>query len=140
MSKKEFSLSDLDATKAGEKPFEFEFLDSDGEGTGIYFSVLGSETEAVTKEIAALVNERRKKEAARNMNNNSFRGKSNVEFEPLESDVEFGQRLAAVRLVGWRGIKEEFTKEGALLLCQTNRRAAAQITQNSDNAANFMKL
>lgn len=139
MAKKEFSLSDLDATKAGEKPFEFEFLDPEGEGTGIFFSVLGSESETVTKEVARLVNERRKKEATRNMNN-GFRGKSNVEFESLESDVEFGQRLSAVRLVGWRGIKEEFTREGALLLCQTNRRAAAQITQQSDKPANFMKL
>lgn len=137
--KKSFSLSDLDATKASESAYEFQYLLPGGEGTGIYFSVLGSETETVTKEVARLVNERRKKEAIRNMNQN-FRNKNNAEFEPLESDIEFGQRLAAIRLVGWRGIQEEFNAENALKLCQSNRDIAAQITQNSDNLANFMKL
>ena len=139
MSKKKVSLAQLDAAKLGDTPFEFEYLAPDGAGTGIFFEVLGSETETVTSVVSELVNERRKKEAVRKMNE-SFRNKKNAEFEPLESDVEFGQRLAAVRLVGWRGIEEAYSAEGALKLCKSNRDVAAQITQNSDDTGNFLKL
>lgn len=138
---KAFSLDQLDSTKAASQAFEFEYISSaTGEETGIFLSVLGGESEAVTKEVAKLVNERRRKQAAREVQQKIGVGAKPVEFETLESDVEFGQRLAAVRLVGWRGISEPWTPENALRLCRSNRDIAAQITQQSDATANFIKL
>jgi hypothetical protein len=137
---KAFSLDDLDATKHGAQAFEFPYLNADGEETGIFLSVLGSESEAVQKEVAALINDRRRKQAAREAVQRIGTAKKQVEYDTLESDVEFGQRLAAVRLVGWRGISDPFTPENALRLCRSNRDIAAQITQASDAAGNFIKL
>ena len=135
---KSFSLADLDAAQAGSKAFEFEYL-NEGTPTGIFFSVLGGQSEVVTAEVAKLVNERRHKQAIREAAKRT-NGKKSTEFETMESDVEFGQRLAAVRLVGWRGITEAFSAAGALHLCQSNRDIAVQIVEQSDNVGNFIKL
>lgn len=142
MEKKEIggvSLSSLNAVKASDAPFEFEYITPDGEPSGVFLSVLGGQSDAVTKTAAKMINEQRKKKAAREASAR-FNTKSNVQFDTLESDVEFSQRLAAARLVGWRGINDPFTPENALLLCQTNRLIAAQIMEQSENLANFMKL
>lgn len=136
---KTFSLSDLDATKASESAFEFEYVNPAGDPTGIFFQVLGSQSETVTAEVSKLVNDRRRKEAVREVQRKMGTGKKDVGFETMESDIEFGQRLAAIRLVGWRGISDTWSFENALRLCQTNRHIAAQITEQSEEMANFMK-
>lgn len=136
--KQQFSLDDLDATKASAEAFSFEYINPAGDATGITFKVLGSQSAKVTDEVNKLVNERRRKEAAREIKRKVGVGAKTVEFELLEDDITFGQRLAAVRLVGWTGIKEPFSPDGALKLCQTNRHIAAQITEQSDEMANFM--
>lgn len=143
MEKKEMvagvSLSSLDATKASDTPFEFEYITPDGDNSGVFLSILGGQSEAVTKTAAKMINEHRRKKAVREMNAR-YNSKKNVEFETLESDVEFSQRLAAVRIVGWRGITDPWSPENALRLCQTNRVIAAQVMEQSENLANFMKL
>lgn len=136
--KASFSLDDLDATKASAEAFEFEYINPAGDSTGVFLKVLGSQSETVTKEVNKLVNERRRKEAAREIARKVGVGQKAVEFETMENDVEFGQRLAAVRLVGWRGISDAWSPENALKLCRTNRHVAAQVTAQSDEMANFM--
>jgi len=133
------SLSSLNAVKASDTPFEFEYITPDGDNSGVFLSILGGQSEVVTKTAAKMINEHRRKKAAREMNSR-FNSKNNVDFDTLESDVEFGQRLAAIRIVGWRGITDPFTPENALLLCQTNKLIAAQVMEQSENLANFMRL
>ena len=130
---KGLSLTDLDATLASASAFEFEY-EVNGSPTGVFFSVLGSQAEEVVRELSQLVNTRRRKEAARSM-----KGK-NAEIETFESDLESGARLAAIRLVGWRGIVEPFSRENALILCQSNPDIAARIIEQSDMMGNFIKL
>jgi hypothetical protein len=130
------SLDDLDARKAGEKPFTFEYIKADGSRSGLTFSVLGTHCETVTNEINRLVNDRRREEAAAAAEAAASRQPEG--FTPVESDIAFGQRLAAVRLVGWEGIKEKFTPALGLRLCQSNPDIAAQITAQSNKLANFM--
>lgn len=139
MDKVEFSLDDLDAVKASAEAFEFEYLNTAGDGTGIFLKVLGGQSEVVTREVAKLVNERRRKEAMREVSRKVGVGRKEVEFEPMESDILFGQRLAAVRLVGWRGIKESWSPENALKLCMINQQVAAQVTEQSNAMENFTK-
>jgi len=139
MENKVVSLAQLDATTASAEAFESEYINPAGDSTGIFFKVLGSQCESVTAEVNKLVNERRRKEAAREVQRKIGVGKKTIEFETIESDVEFGQRLAAQRLVGWRGISDPWTPENALKLCQTNRHIAAQITEQSEEMSNFMK-
>lgn len=134
---KTLSLADLNARAASEKAFEFEYL-IEGEGTGFFVSVLGRSSDTISKALNAEMNARRRKLAIAEARNARARPGS-AEFEPIEGDIEFGQRMAALRMVGWRGVPEPFTPEAALQLCQDNPDLAAQVVEASDNLANFMK-
>lgn len=133
-----FSLDDLDAVKASEVPFEFEYIKTNGDASGVFLSVLGSHSDAVRSVAADLINARRAKQAAREMQKQR-KGAMAPEFDAVEGDIEFGQRLAAVRLVGWRNISNPYTTENAARLCRINPEVSAQIMEQSDNLANFMK-
>ncbi|MDP3855337.1 hypothetical protein [Phenylobacterium sp.] len=131
------SLADLDARKASEGAFEFEYLQPDGETSGVFFSVLGGQSKIVQDEANRLINERRRKEAVQAAQAKTSRNTET--YTSVENDVEFGQRLAAVRVVGWRGIKETFSPELALALCRSNQDIASQVLERSNDMANFMK-
>ena len=133
-----FSIDDLDATKASEVPFEFEYIKPNGDPSGVFLSVLGGHSDRVRSMAADLINARRAKQAAREANARTVR-LNKAEFDTVESDIEFGQRLAAVRLVDWRGIRDTFSPENASRLCKVNPEIAAQVMEQSDNLANFMK-
>lgn len=152
-----FSLDDLDAAQKSSEAFEFEYQNANGEPSGVFLSVVGSQAEKVTLAVAKLVNERRRKDAAREVQRRLQPNSKAIQFETMESDVEFGQRLAAVRLVGWRGpgqvdglsedqrsrfhgITDPWTEDNALRLCRTNRDVAAQVTLQSDAMGNFTKV
>lgn len=134
---KPVSLDDLDAAKASDTPFEFEYINPAGKPTGIFLSVLGGESEKVKTEVARLQNDRRRQQAAREVRAKVGVGAKKVEFDTFESDVDYGRRLAAIRIVGWRGITEPCTPDNALRLCQSNANIAAQVTQQSEAMENF---
>lgn len=133
-------LEDLNATKASSTPFEFEYVDHQGNPTGIFFTVLGGESEEVKAETCRLQNERRQRAAARAVSQKIGVGAKKSEFDRYEDDVEYGRRIAASRLVGWRGIDDEFSPENALRLCKNNDHIAATITAQSEAMENFIKL
>lgn len=137
MTKPALSLADLNARAASEKAFEFEFI-IDGEGTNVFISVLGQHCESIAAQLNAEINARRRKQAVAAVRNAKSRAEA-VEFDPIEDDIAFGQRLAAIRIVGWRGIAEDFTPERALILCQSNPVLAEQVLEASNDLANFMK-
>jgi hypothetical protein len=125
-----FSIDDLDAVKACGNPFEFEYKFGNGKGSGVFISVLGDESETVAVETAAIMAaERARKEAA------EAQGKE-YQFDA----VKLGKQMAAIRIQGWRGIKEEFTPENALKLCMSNTAIADQVMQHSKNLGNFIRL
>lgn len=129
------SLADLDAVSASDTPFEFEYILPDGTGSGVFLQVLGSQSEKVTTEVNKLVNARRKQQAQAE----AVKGRSpaGADFVPIESDLEFGHKLTAVRLFGWRGIGDTFTPENALRLVSRNSAIAEQITAASNDIGNF---
>lgn len=131
------SLDALNARKASEEAHEFEYTLADGSRTGIFLSVLGGHAQAVVSKTNELINDRRRKEAARDAQAQIDRSVDT--FTPFENEVEFTQRLAAVRLVNWRGIDEECTPDLALKLCQINPDITAQILSRSNNLGNYMK-
>ena len=65
MSKTGVSLASLNSVQASETPFEFERLDEDGSPSGIFFSVLGSNSKTVRAARNALVDESNRKAAIR---------------------------------------------------------------------------
>ena len=136
----EISLDDLDLVSQSSQAHEFRYIKADGTKTEIFFSVLGGNADVVRAEAEELIDARRKKAAYREwQKSKSGRNNSEPEFDKTADDVAFGQRLAAVRLVGWRGIKEPFSVEGAVRLCKMNPHVAAQVMEQSDDVANFTK-
>lgn len=131
------SLASLDLRKASEIPFEFEYVAPDGSGTGVMLKVLGAQCASVTAETNRMINERRRQQAAREAAASSSRPGDAV--TPVEDDVVFGQRLAAVRLVGWTGIAEDWSPELALQLCQANAEIASQVLAKSNALSNFTR-
>lgn len=132
-----FDLNDLDAVAASDSPFEIEYLRADGSGSGVFLLVLGSQSEKVQSEVNRLVNDRRKRQALAA----SVTARNNTQaeaFTPIEDDIAFGHRLTAVRVVGWRGIKQEWSAENAFRLVSRNSEIAEQVTTASNNLGNFM--
>lgn len=131
MSDRKFSLDDLDARKASADAFEFEYIE-DGAPTGVFLSVLGAHADAVRAETARIINERRRRDAVRS-------AKRSADFDTFEDDDEHGAQMAASRLVGWRGITDEFNAANALRLCKISPDIARQVLDQSNNMGNFFK-
>ena len=134
MATKMFSLADLDVTKQSEAGFEFEVQDdSTGKGVGVYLTVIGAHAPAVQKFTSKKLNERRVFDEM-----NERRGKKG-QVRKIEDDVEFGIELAAIRIVGWRGISDDFSAANAVQLCTVNPTIREQILKVSEDLANFTK-
>ena len=131
------SLASLNARAASETPYTFNYVGPDGIESGLRLSVLGGQSATVQSAVNALINARRREEAVQAAEANAARPGDAI--TPVESDILFGQRLAAVRLVGWEGIDEEWTPDLALLLCQTNADIAAEVLKQSNKLGNFTK-
>jgi len=99
-----FTLADLDDAAASERPFEFELLLPDAAQTpsGVWLKVLGDESETVKSGIAVLMDGRRKAEAKMAMRASRSGRNAEPEIMPWGSEIEFNDRLVAVRLVSWR--------------------------------------
>ncbi len=123
------SLASLNVRKVA--PAEFEYVNPEGVATGLFFTVLGSHTDAVTEVSNRLVNERRQAQSAQE--SAALIDRRANAYTPIEDDIAFGQRLAAIRLAGWRGIDEPFSPENALVLCQGNPDIAAWVMQKSNS-------
>lgn len=137
-----FSIDDLDIAKACETPYEFEVTDDvTGKGTGLFLSVIGAYAQAVTDFTAKKLNERRRADAM--AEKRDPRGK-NPNVHLVEEDIEFSTELVALRVVGWRGMKEPYSHENAVRLCTINPSIKEQILAVSENLkkypTNFAKL
>jgi hypothetical protein len=135
-----FSLEDLDVVKACGIPFEFELmlggeqaeLDGrtywkGGSPSGVFLKVLGDESETVAKETAAFMAAERARQAV-------------LGSEYQQDNVTLGKKLAALRVVGWRGIKQEYSRENAIALCMSGLSYANQVLLHSRQLSNFIKL
>jgi hypothetical protein len=132
------SLKSLDARASSDIPFEFEYILPNGEGSGIFLSILGSQSKTVTEAVNKMMNERRRIAETAELNARTG-GRKTAAIIPVEDDIAFGQKMAAIRLVGWKGIAEPFDPDLALELCEMNQDIANQINERSNDLANFMK-
>jgi hypothetical protein len=132
------SLADLNARKASEVAYEFEYLLPDGSGSGVFLSVVGTHSDTIMKASQELEDARRKREAVRAMKAAKARP-DHVEVTPVSEDIDNGTRLVAKRIVAWRGITEPCTPENALTLCQTNPEVSTQVMEASNELGNFMR-
>lgn len=127
------SLDDLDITKPCEVGYEFEYVsESNNKSTGVFLTVLGAHSEKVQNWTRKELNKRRMREAMRQK-----KGKDDVVL--IEDDEQFGIESAAVRIIAWRGITQECTKENCIRLCTINPEILSQVIKNSNELGNFIK-
>lgn len=140
---KTVSLEDLNLSKQCENAFEFQYIAPGGVESGIYISVIGSNAEKVRNFSIAEANKVRKEAALKNVKSkrkdSRLDGDNDIEFTPIEDDIEYFIRDAANRIVAWRGIGQECTTEAAEYLCRVNSEIRRQAVEASNELSNFTK-
>jgi hypothetical protein len=126
------SIDDLDLTAASDTPFDLEILNIKGVKTGIIVQVLGSESEKVQEWTNRQANRIRTQATQK-----SVTGKDKV--RTAEEDDEYIIESAAVRVVGWKGLKDEYTKENATRLMSRNVHVRMQVLTASNDLGNYSK-
>jgi hypothetical protein len=125
-------LKELDLTTTDS--YEFEYVsESSAIPSGIFISVISSNSDTVKAWLRKSINKIRQREAMQ-----AKRGKD-VEIRSVEEDEQFSIESAAVRITGWRGITQEFSPELAIQLCTINPEIRAQVIKESDELGNFKK-
>lgn len=126
------SIDDLDLTAASDTPFDLEILNIKGVKTGIIIQVLGSESEKVQEWTNRQANRIRTQATQK-----SVTGKDKV--RTAEEDDEYIIESAAVRVVGWKGLKDEYTKDNATRLMSRNVHVRMQVLTASNDLGNYSK-
>ena len=129
-----YSLEDLNITKACEIEHEFEVTNAKGKGTGLFLTVIGGHAERVTEFTKTRLNERRVADAMHEKKDPRNK-KPNV--HPVEDDIAFSTELVALRITGWRGLKEPYSHENAVRLCTINPEIKEQVLERSEDLKNF---
>jgi hypothetical protein len=150
------SLANLNARKTADVPFEFEYIGPDGELSGVFLKVIGSESDTIVRAIQAEDDAERRANYVRATKNAKARPES-ADLGSMREDMEANSRKIARRLVGWRGpgeidglseeqrarflgIEEPWSAENALLLCSANTHLANQVIAKANDLGNFMRL
>ena len=126
------SIDDLDLTAASDTPFDLEILNIKGVKTGIIIQVLGSESEKVQEWTNRQANRIRTQATQK-----SVTGKDKV--RTAEEDDEYIIESSAVRVVGWKGLKDEYTKDNATRLMSRNVHVRMQVLTASNDLGNYSK-
>lgn len=130
MTDKVFSVGDINTRAAADRGFDLELEYPRGKGLGVFLTVLGEHSEAVE----SFETERADKKAEENyeaLKNGGSKARSTKEVlaENLES--------AVFRVTGWRGLKEEFSKELLRTFLKNNPDFVDQVIAGSRNRGNF---
>jgi hypothetical protein len=130
---KEISIDDLDLTITADNGYEFEYIsESPDIPRGIFFKIIGSNSDTVQRFIHQAMNKMWQREA--------FYSKKGKE-DPNKAEFlsENNAEMSAIRLIGWRGISTEFNFKNATKLCLKNQELRDLIITKSDELANFTK-
>ena len=126
------SIDDLDLTAASDTPFDLEVLSLKGVKTGVTLQVLGSESEKVQDWTNRQANRIRTQATQK-----SVTGKEKV--RTAEEDDEYIIESAAIRVVGWSGLAEPYSKDNAARLMARNVHIRMQVLQASNDLGNYSK-
>ena len=131
-------LSALDLSTTSEQGYEFEFIpEATGIGEGFFITVLGKHADTVKEWTRKAVNNMRDRERM-------LAKKGKDEFRKVEEDEAFGIQLAAITIIGWKGLNDngkpvEYSKDMALNICRINPEIRDQVSAASDLMSNFTK-
>lgn len=130
---KEVDILSFDAVAESEQGFDLPMKGTDGSDIGIKFKVLGRHSNAVQTWVKKQF-QRLQREEIRAKRLNKEPDPADME-ELKESNIE----AACVRVIGWSGVKQEFTKDLLKQVLTKNPHFVDQIIEESNNDANFTK-
>lgn len=126
-------LSDLNLKEQTEKPYCMEYINEHGQPTGLFLLVIGDQSPSVQ----AWRNKQWNAERVHNHMNEKRGVKKDVTL--IEEDIDFGTEYVSRRIVGWKGLDDPWSPEGAFRLCQINPLIMEQVKAASENIGNFTK-
>lgn len=134
------SLEDLDLATKGESPLIVDYVTADGVETGVRLHILGEESATVKAVIHAELEKRAQRIAAIEALSSGGRGAAPKQNLNLEVETAHSNRMTAARLVGWSGLKEQWSPENALKLVSRNSDVAAFVLEVSKRTSDFLQL
>jgi hypothetical protein len=134
LASKLFDITSFDAVAESDGGYEFELKGTDGmTGTGVLLTVIGKHSNAVNLWLNKIVNDSIRERVMAERKNKPIEPKS---FEDIKAQNLQG---AVLRVIGWKNVTQEFSKELLLTVLQKNPHFVEQIIEQSDNLGNFTK-
>lgn len=134
LASKLFDITSFDAVTESESGYEFELKGTDEmTGTGVSLSIIGKHSNAVNLWLNKIINESIRERTIAERKGKQIEPKS---FEDIKAQNLQG---AVLRVVGWKNVTQEFSKELLLTVLQRNPHFVEQIIEQSDNLGNFTK-
>lgn len=130
---KSLDILSFDAVKDSEQGYDLAMKETDGQDTGIIFIIIGAYSDPVQKWLSKFVaSYNRELEIAKRKN-------KEVPAKSMDEMREHNVEGAMVRVIGFKNVKQEFSKEVLKIVLLKNPHWVNAIIEESDNAANFAK-
>lgn len=130
---KQVDITAFNAVKEAEIAMTLSMKTTDGQDTGVVFLVLGRYAEPVQKWSKRIFAEYQRENDIAKRKGKEAASKSIDELR--EQNIEG----AMVRVTGWQGVKQEYSKDILKLAFEANPHWVDAVIEESDNAANFTK-
>ena len=124
----------FDAVAESENPIDVKMKGPDGNDTGIIFCVIGKNADAVTQWQTKQFNAMQREAYFAQKK----RGKD-PEPKTIEELAEMNIQGALVRVVGWKNVSQEFSKDILKKVLERNPHFVEQVIDASDDLGNFTK-
>lgn len=132
MTNKTISIDDINARAYAAKGHEFELEYPKGTGLGVFLTILGDQAQAVEDFEVELADKRVQESVALAQDGKPTPRSTK---QTLRDNIE----RAVVRVVGWRGIAEEFSADLVKRLLTNNPDFVDQVLAESRKRGNFTK-
>lgn len=126
-----FSLSEINTRAIADRGFEIELEYPEGNGIGVFLTVLGDHSDIVEQYEVERADRRAQEQLALSRS-------GEVKTRTVREILQNNRESAAHRVTGWRGIKEEFNAALLQGFLQNNPDFVDQILEASRDRANFM--
>ena len=126
-------ITGFDAVAQSEAAHEIELKDVNGEGTGVYVSIVGKHADVIIKWTSKVINQMAREQAI---------AKKAGKAEPIKTIEELREQNvegAVIRVVGWRNVKQTFSQDLMKQALRKNPHWVDQIISESDDLGNFTK-
>jgi hypothetical protein len=130
---KTVDILSFNAVKESEQGYDLAMKTTDGQDTGISFTIIGRYSDPVQKWTKRIFAEYQREAEMAKRKNKEPASKSIDELR--EQNIEG----AMVRVIGFKNVKQEFSKEVLKEALVNNPHWVDAIIEESDNSANFTK-